>query len=146
MSDDRASRLRERRRSSKARADRPDDEGPTDESDGTDAGDGGSESTEGRNEAVDGESTDETAGSRPQAAVPESSVKDEQVGTYMYLPERQKRELSRVFNVAKAEYEFDEEFEKNRHFYPLLVQFGLERLEDASPAELRELLADLERV
>jgi len=72
----------------------------------------------------------------------DSSVKEEQVGTYMYLPESQKKEVQRLYNVLKAEYEyeFDEEFEKNRHFYPLLVQFGLDRLDSLDASELKEKL------
>jgi len=70
------------------------------------------------------------------------SVKDEQVGTYMYIPESQKKELERLYNILKAEYEYeyDGEFQKNRHFYPLLVQHGLEGLEGLDASELREHL------
>jgi hypothetical protein len=139
VSDDRASRLRERRRSSKARAndtERPDENG-----------DGASTDEASKDERSTGDASAEespTAPSNPTES--EGSVKDEQVGTYMYLPESQKRELSRVFNVTKAEYEyeFDEEFEKNRHFYPLLVQFGIETLDDASATEVRALLDELD--
>jgi len=62
----------------------------------------------------------------------ESSVKDERVGTYMHLPESQQKELSRLYNVLKAEYEYeyDTEFEKNRHFYPLVIELGLDSLAD----------------
>lgn len=35
----------------------------------------------------------------------EPSVKEEQVGTYMYLPESQKKEVERLYNVLKADYE-----------------------------------------
>ncbi|WP_332900247.1 hypothetical protein [Haladaptatus sp. CMSO5] len=73
------------------------------------------------------------------------SVKEEQVGTYMYLPQSQKKELERVYTVAKAqyEYEFDEDFEKNRHFFPLLIQYGIETLDGASAEEINDLLDDL---
>ena len=74
-----------------------------------------------------------------------SSVKEEQVGTYMYLPESQKKEVQRLYNVLKAEYEyeFDEEFEKNRHFYPLLIQYGLEGLQGLDASELQEKLIEI---
>lgn len=69
-------------------------------------------------------------------------VKSEQVGTYMYLPQEQKKEIERLYNVltAEYEYEFDESFEKNRHFYPLLVQYGLESLDGLDASEIRERL------
>jgi hypothetical protein len=72
-------------------------------------------------------------------------VKEEQTPVYMYLPESQTRELKRLYNVLKAEYEYeyDEDFEKNRHFYPLLVQYGLDGLEGSNASELRERLASL---
>lgn len=137
MSDDRASRLRERRRSSKARADdatRTDETNPAEDAEESESLD------EARSDVESNERAD------PEAASA-GSVKEEQVGTYMYLPESQKRELSRVFNVTKAEfeYEFDAEFEKNRHFYPLLVQFGIETLDDASAVEVRQLLDELDQ-
>ena len=71
-----------------------------------------------------------------------ASIKDEQVGTYMYIPESQKRELQRCYNVLKAEYEyeFDTTFEKNRHFYPLLVQYGLDGLDSLDATEIQTRL------
>lgn len=73
------------------------------------------------------------------------TVKEEQVGTYMYLLESQKKEIDRLYNVLKAEYEFeyDHEFEKNRHFYPLLVQHGLESLESLDASEIQNRLESL---
>lgn len=73
------------------------------------------------------------------------NVKDELVGTYMYLPESVKKDLNRQYQLLKAEYEyeFDEEFEKNRHFYPLVVSFGLERLDGSEASDLQEMLANL---
>jgi len=85
-----------------------------------------------------GETDEPSKPSKPS----DSSVKEEQVGTYMYLPESQKKEVQRLYNVLKAEYEyeFDEEFEKNRHFYPLLVQYGLESLDGLDASDLKERL------
>jgi hypothetical protein len=75
----------------------------------------------------------------------EPNVKEAQVGTYMYLPEPQKKEFQRLYNVLKAEYEyeFDEEFEKNRHFYPLLIQFGLEGLQGLDASDLKKRLDEI---
>lgn len=75
----------------------------------------------------------------------EASVKERQTGTYMYLPDGQVKDLRRVYNVLKAEYEYeyDESFEKNRHFYPLVVQLGLDQLQDMDAATVRDRLEDL---
>lgn len=73
------------------------------------------------------------------------SVKEERVGTYMYLPGTQTKELRRLYNVLKAEYEFtyDDEFEKNRHFYPLVIQYGLAELEGLDASEIRTRLEEI---
>jgi hypothetical protein len=72
-------------------------------------------------------------------------VKEEQVGTYMYLPQSQKKELERLYNVLKAEYEYeyDEQFEKNRAFYPLVVKYGFESLDSMDISEVRDSLETL---
>lgn len=73
------------------------------------------------------------------------SVKDEQIGTYMYLPEGQHDALKNTYNLLKAKYEaeFDEEFEKNRHFFPLVVEYGLDSLDGADAGDVRELLEEM---
>ena len=91
-----------------------------------------------------GSSNESNAGT--ESSVGDSvSIKDEQVGTYMYLPEFQTKELRRLYNVLKAEYEFkyDDEFEKNRHFYPLVVQYGLDGLDGLDTSEIRSQLEQL---
>jgi hypothetical protein len=72
-------------------------------------------------------------------------VKEEQVGTYMYLRPSQKRELDKLYKLLSAEYEyeFDEDFEKNRHFYPLVIEHGIAELNGSSADELRELIDGL---
>ncbi|WP_458187796.1 hypothetical protein [Haladaptatus sp. NG-WS-4] len=74
------------------------------------------------------------------------SVKDARVGTYMYLPEDQRSELNFRYKELNLTYErsFGAELEKNRHFYPLVVQAGLEALDDLDAAELRERLSRME--
>jgi hypothetical protein len=76
-----------------------------------------------------------------------TSVKEEQVGTYMYLPESQKKEVERRYTVLKAEfeYEFERDFEKNRHFFPLLVEHGLSGLDEADAEDVRGMLESLDR-
>jgi len=63
----------------------------------------------------------------------------------MYLPETQTKELRRLYNVLKAEYEFeyDDDFEKNRHFYPLVVRYGIEQLDELSASEIRARLEEI---
>lgn len=72
----------------------------------------------------------------------EGTVKDEQVGTYMYVPKTQKKQIQRCYNVLKAEYEyeFERSFEKNRHFYPLLIQYGLDSLDGLDAMEIQDRL------
>lgn len=116
MTDDRSERLRRRRNQSTARANaRDSDDEPDSPLEDTDT------------------DTDER------------SVKEEQVGTYMYLPESQSKQLRRQYNILKAEYEFKygEEFEKNRHFYPLVVQYGLESLDGITAAEIKDRVEQL---
>jgi hypothetical protein len=108
------------------------------------SGDGESDATStDRGEAADPSATSEPSkSSELSERTASAGVKSEQVGTYMYLPEGQKKELERLYNVLKAEYEYeyDTDFEKNRHFYPLVVQYGLERLDGLDASELRERL------
>ena len=105
-------------------------EGSVDEADGADE------------DGADGDTVDEDAENHGT----DGSVKDERVGTYMYLPESQKRELERVYGTLKVQYEYkyDEEFEKNRHFFPAVVRHGLETLDGMDAAEVRDVVANLD--
>lgn len=133
MTDDRSERLRRRRQESTAAEG---DLSPRD-GDGSSA-EGGSGSKAQSDEAI-------TDRSEPDSRS-NVSVKEEQKGTYMYLPESQTKDLRRLYNVLKAEYEFkyDAEFEKNRHFYPLVVQFGLENLDSMDAPEIRTHLETMQ--
>lgn len=73
------------------------------------------------------------------------SVKEQLTGTYMYLPETQVRHLRRQYNLIKAEYEFEygEKFEKNRHFYPLVITHGLKDLNDMDVSQIRSRVQGL---
>ncbi|EFW91209.1 hypothetical protein ZOD2009_15316 [Haladaptatus paucihalophilus DX253] len=70
------------------------------------------------------------------------SVKETRVGTYMYLPEEQRSELNFRYKELNLAYEraVGEELEKNRHFYPLVVQAGLEALDGIDGEAIRERL------
>ena len=121
--DDRSERLRKRRRQSSDTAD--DRKAPKPD-----------KQSKPSKQQSDGES-DSDDGDAP--------IKEKQTGTYMYLPDSQVKELRRQYNILKAEYEFeyDEEFEKNRHFYPLLIQCGLEQLQELEVEEIRARLDEL---
>jgi len=69
-----------------------------------------------------------------------ASVKATRVGTYMYLPEAQRSELNFRYKELNLAYEraVGDELEKNRHFYPLVVQAGLEALDGMDGESLRE--------
>ena len=132
--DDRSERLRKRRKQSNRKRTRSETERDTSERE--------LRTTSNGNEA-DGEESEDESGEQSQT----TSVKKERTGTYMYLPESQTKDLRRLYNVLKAEYEFkyDEEFEKNRHFYPLVIQHGLESLDGLDASEIRERLESLPR-
>ncbi len=75
----------------------------------------------------------------------DGTIKDEQVGTYMYIPKTQKKEIQRCYNVLKTEYEYEFEtaFEKNRHFYPLLIRYGLDSLDRLDATEIQDRLESM---
>ncbi|XVH33651.1 hypothetical protein ACNS7O_17185 (plasmid) [Haloferacaceae archaeon DSL9] len=97
----------------------------------------------------DGDSTENspssTDGAEEAASEPSRTVKEEQIGTYMYLPESQHKALKYQYNVLKAAYEleFEREFEKNRHYFPLVIKYGTERLDGAGADEIDSLLQSL---
>lgn len=74
------------------------------------------------------------------------SVKDEREGTYMYLPESQKSEINLAFKRVNLKYEEEtgEELEKNRHFYPLLIQEGLDGLDGLDGKDIKDCLDGLD--
>ena len=135
MSDDgsRADRLRRRREQQRdqqaTQAERAD---PSDASEGSDS-----------SRASDPSDASETSPDDDET----TSVKDDRVGTYMYLPEDQRAELDFSYKELSLTYEreFGDELEKNRHFYPMLVQAGLERLDDLDGDAIRERLKRFEK-
>jgi hypothetical protein len=124
MSDNRASRLRDKRKQAKQKA-----TGQASEPDKQSELSKPSEQSE----------TDEPD---------ETPVKDERVGTYMYLPPAQKEAINRFYSKKSGDFEFEtgDELEKNRHWYPLVVKYGLDELREADAERIAELLneADLQ--
>jgi len=136
MSDERSERLRQRRKQSQERA----QDVSTSETDEPAETDKPSKPSK-----LDKQSEPSEPSEPDETNVDDGSVKEEQVGTYMYLPKSQKKDLERLYNILKAEYEYeyDEEFEKNRAFYPLVVKYGLDSLEGLDASDIRERLDSL---
>lgn len=134
--DDRADRLRRRRREvrDRAHADETDNSAER-EGTGETAKPGETEETGEQDETENPDESEETDEPRP-------SVKDEQKPTYMYLPHTVRRDLDRAYSILKAEYEYEyqKSFEKNRHFYPLVVSLGLDAVDELDPEEVRDRL------
>lgn len=130
MSDEsRADRLRRRRAERGKQTEASESAERADASAGNEM-DSGSEPSE-----IDSDSSDNTS-----AANEPESVKATRVGTYMYLPEEQRSELNFRYKELNLAYEraVSAELEKNRHFYPLVVQAGLEALDGMDGESLRE--------
>lgn len=101
------------------------------------------------------QSADESEQSQPSqrsqpSESPEASqqpVKEAYDGMYIYIPPEQKARISPLYKQMSAafEVEFGDELEKNRHFYPLLVEHGLAGLEEFrdDPEQIRESLESL---
>jgi len=75
-----------------------------------------------------------------------TSVKEERPAQMMYLPESMQREMNRQFGMLETEfeYEFGEDFEKNRHYFPLLVKAGLDSLDELDVQEIKDKIDGLE--
>lgn len=73
------------------------------------------------------------------------TVTDQWVGTTIYLPEPLRDELDLVFRRLNFERKAagDPELKKLKHYYPLVVQLGLERMEALDTEEVEPVLARL---
>lgn len=123
--DDRVNRLRNRRQKAREAGEQSEQDEPSDTSEPSKP-----------SEQSETDNTSETGG---------SSVKDELVGTYMYLPESLKQDIDRYYSKISGEYEFeyDEDFEKNRHYFQLIVKHGFGTVRDAEIEEVREMVKEL---
>ena len=75
-----------------------------------------------------------------------TNIKDEWNGRTIYIPDDilDAMEDTYLESQLKLRKAGQSEFKKSRHFYPLLVQFGLEALSDADADEIQARLSDLE--
>jgi hypothetical protein len=76
-----------------------------------------------------------------------NNVKDEWTARSIYLPDTIDSDLSRTFkqmDLALDMAEINREFRKTRHFYPVLVALGIERMGEMEPVELMAFLDELQ--
>ena len=88
--------------------------------------------------------TSSTSGMKETRAT-KTNIKEEWNGRTIYIPDDILDELEGAYLEAqlKLRKADQDEFKKNRHFYPLLVEFGLEALSDADVAEIQTRLSEL---
>ena len=120
---------------------------------------GSASGIEGNYEDDDKETTEETetTETRPSAETrvtssssetketSKTNIKDEWNGRTIYIPDSILDDLEDTYleSQLKLRKAGRDEFKKNRHFYLLLVQFGLEALSDADVDEIQARLSDI---
>ena len=88
--------------------------------------------------------TDET-NETSEASETKTNIKDEWNGRTIYIPDGVLDEMEDTYleSQLKLRKAGQDEFKKNRHFYPLLVQFGVEALSEADAEEIQTRLSEL---
>ena len=101
-------------------------------------------------ETVETSSSTETTESTSTSETKETSktktnIKDEWNGRTIYIPDGVLDEMENTYlkSQLKLRKAGQDEFKKNRHFYPLLVQFGVEALSEADAEEIQARLSEL---
>ena len=101
-------------------------------------------------ETVETSSSTETTESTSTSETNETSktktnIKDEWNGRTIYIPDGVLDEMEDTYleSQLKLRKAGQDEFKKNRHFYPLLVQFGVEALSEADAEEIQARLSEL---
>lgn len=89
--------------------------------------------------------TQETSSPNKTRETNKTNIKDEWNGRTIYIPDGILDDLEDTYleSQLKLRKAGRDEFKKNRHFYPLLVQFGLEVLSDADADEIQDRLSDI---
>jgi len=74
-----------------------------------------------------------------------TNIKDEWNGRTIYIPDDVLDEMEDTYleSQLKLRKAGQDEFKKNRHFYPLLVQFGVEALSKADAEDIKARLSEL---
>jgi len=101
-------------------------------------------------ETVETSSSTETTESSSTSETNETSktktnIKDEWNGRTIYIPDDVLDEMEDTYleSQLRLRKAGQDEFKKNRHFYPLLVQFGVEALSEADAEEIKARLSEL---
>lgn len=102
-------------------------------------------------ETVETSSSTETTESTSTSETNETSktktnIKDDWNGRTIYIPDDVLDEMEDTYleSQLKLRKAGQDEFKKNRHFYPLLVQFGVEALSEADAEEIQARLSELD--
>ena len=92
-------------------------------------------------ETTESTSTSETN----ETSKTKTNIKDEWNGRTIYIPDDVLDEMEDTYleSQLKLRKAGQDEFKKNRHFYPLLVQFGVEALSEADAEEIQDRLSEL---
>jgi len=95
-------------------------------------------------ETVEPSSSTETT-STNETSKTKTNIKDEWNGRTIYIPDDVLNEMEDTYleTRLKLRKAGQDEFKKNRHFYPLLVQFGAEALSDTDIEEIQTRLSGL---
>lgn len=74
-----------------------------------------------------------------------TNIKEEWNGRTIYIPDEVLDDMEDTYLESQLKLrKIDRnDFKKNRHFYPLLVQFGLEALSDADAEDIRARLSEI---
>ncbi|KDE58210.1 hypothetical protein EL22_06465 [Halostagnicola sp. A56] len=118
------------------------------EDDETDSGDTSEVSetveTSSSTETTESTSTSET-NETSETTETKTNIKDEWNGRTIYIPDGVLDEMEDTYleSQLKLRKAGQDEFKKNRHFYPLLVQFGVESLSEADAEEIQTRLSEL---
>lgn len=138
LQEDRADRL-SRRRKDRSGSDGPQsiEERSTDNTDNMDSADDTVKTD--KQEYSDNTSSPDN----PSGSVRLSQTTKEQM---MHLPKDQHKRLHHLYTRMKAdyEYEYDEDFEMNRQYFPLVLRYGLDQFEEQSAEEIRRDLAQFD--
>ncbi|PHQ46158.1 hypothetical protein DJ68_08875 [Halorubrum sp. C3] len=92
------------------------------------------------------ETTEPTSTSKTnKTSKTKTNIKDEWNGRTIYIPDDVLDEMEDTYleSQLKLRKAGQDEFKKNRHFYPLLVQFGVEALSEADAEEIQDRLSEL---
>lgn len=101
------------------------------------------EQTEQTSKTVKNEQTEKNSASEQKQE--KANIKQEWTNHSFYLPDELTDDLSRQYKYL--DLELDEEFglsiQKTRHYYPLIVTLGLQRLDELSSKEIKGELEEL---